>query len=86
MVSVGREGLATSGVSAAGESPRTCPMDHDVDSSRRQALLAAAAMATALVDTSSLPPASSVAPVLMGFRNYGPSGLLSHGIKVMGEV
>ena len=42
-------------------------MDHDVGSSLRQALLAAAAMATALIDSASLPPA----PVPTGFRNYG---------------
>ena len=35
------------------------------------ALLAAAATATALIDSASLPPAPSVAPVPTGFRTYG---------------
>ena len=50
-------------------------MDHYVGLSRRQALLAAAATATALIDMASLPLALSMAPVLMGF----------HGIKLMGR-
>ena len=71
MVSLGRGGLTTLGESTAGESPRTCPLDHDVVSSRRQALLAAAATATELIDTANLLPAPSAAPVLTGFRHYG---------------
>ena len=71
MVSLGREGLATLRESTAGESPRSRPQDHDVGSSRRQALLAAAATATDLIDTASLPPAPSVAPVPTEFMHYG---------------
>ena len=71
MVSQGREGLATLGVSTAGESPRTHPQDHDIGSHCRQALLAAAATATALIDMTSLPATLSAAPLPTGFMNYG---------------
>ena len=64
-VSLGQGGL-TQGESAAAESPRTRPRDYDVGPTRRQGLLAAAATATALIDTASL-----VAPVPTGFRHYG---------------
>ena len=64
-------GPLSPGVSAAVKSPRTHPRDCDVGSLRRQALLAAAATATALIDTASLPPPPSVASVPTGFRNYG---------------
>ena len=69
-VSLGLSGLSP-GVSAAVESPKTRPRSHDVGSSRRQALLAAAATATVLIDTASLLPAPSMAPMPTGFRNYG---------------
>ena len=69
-VSLGLGGL-TPGVSAAVESPRTCPRDYDVGPPRRQALLAAAATATALINTASLPPALSIALMPTGFRHYG---------------
>ena len=65
-VSQGRKGFATLGVSATGESLRTHPQDNDVDPTRRQALLATATTATALIDTASLSPAL----VPTGFMNY----------------
>ena len=77
-VSLGQGGLSP-GVSAAAESLRTRPRSLDVGSSRRQALLAAAATATALIDTASLPPAPSVAPVSTGFRHYGLPAPRSEG-------
>ena len=70
-VSQGRVDLVTPGLGTAGEFPRTHPQDHNVGSTRRQALLAAATTVTALIDTASLLPAPSVALVLMGFMNYG---------------
>ena len=69
-VSLRSGGPLSPGVSAAVESPRTRSRDYDVGPSRRQALLAAAATATALIDTASLPPAPSVVSVPTGFRNY----------------
>ena len=51
--------------------PEDSPYDHDVGSSHQQALLAAAAMATALIDTASLPLAPFASPVPTRFRNYG---------------
>ena len=91
VVSLGREGLATLGVSAAGESPRTHPQGHDIGSMRRQALLAATTTATALIDTVSLPAALSVAPVStgqqgscnMGYPLPGLPGLLSRGTQYL---
>ena len=51
VVSLGSRGLTTLGESAAGESPRTHPQDHDVGSLWRQALLPAATTATELTGT-----------------------------------
>ena len=91
LVSLGRGGLATLGESASGESQRTHPHDHDVGSLRTQALLAAAATATDLLDTVSLPPALSAPPVPMGFRHYGlpdprPTGPTLPWNPINGEV
>ena len=71
-LSVGKVGLNGSpGVSVAGESPRTRPpQDQDIGHSCKQAVLASAAMAKALLGTVSLdPPTLSVAPELTGFMN-----------------
>ena len=89
LCSVERVGLVTPGVSVVGESPRACPpQDHDVGPSYKQALLASAATATALLGTASLPPYLSKAPEPTGFIGFplpDPPDLLSLGTLPMGR-
>ena len=94
--SVGRVGPVSPGVSVAGKYLRTCPpQDHDVGPSRKQAVLASAAMATALLDSVSLPLYPSVTLEPTGFMNYrllapGSSGPMlpwnkKHGGGIKGD-
>ena len=71
LVSQGREGLFTPGISVADRSPLSCPQDQSTGPSCLQALLAAASTAAALLDPVGLPPTPSVAPEPTGFRHYG---------------
>ena len=84
VVYLGRAGLDTLGECTDGESLRFLPQGHDIGSSQKHTLLAAAATATSFFRvTASLPPAPFMAPLRMGVMHTGyllsgPSGLFSH--------